>query len=59
MNKYSFAIVVCAENEEQAEQVVAERIDHDEEIGFDYTVEWFRTKRSNLDEIQPGLIIVD
>lgn len=37
-NEFHFIVTVMAHNLEQAEQVIAERIDHDESYGFDYRI---------------------
>jgi len=37
---FHFAVEVKAETLEQAIQVMSERIEHDEDYGFPYKVEW-------------------
>jgi len=37
---FEFKVSVTAETREQAEQVMAERINHDEDYGFDYQIGW-------------------
>lgn len=37
---YEFKVVVTAGSREEAEQVMAERINHDEDYGFDYMIGW-------------------
>jgi hypothetical protein len=39
MSKFTYTVEVHAENKEQADQVIRERIDHYEDYGFDYRVE--------------------
>ena len=38
MNEFVYTIVISAENKEEAEQVLRERLDHDEDYGFNYTL---------------------
>lgn len=38
MSKFSFNIVVEADTEAQAQQVIGERTCYDEDLGFDYTI---------------------
>ena len=38
MSEFVYTVVVSADNKEQAEQVMRERLDHDEDNGFDYTL---------------------
>lgn len=40
MQTFYFAVEVKAENAEQAERVMRERIEHDEDYGFGYAVAW-------------------
>lgn len=41
MQEYTFSVTVAAPSEMQAVQVIAERIEHDEDYGFPYQViEW-------------------
>jgi hypothetical protein len=40
--RYRFVIAVEAETLDQAKRVVAERLDHDEDYGFPYQIEWYR-----------------
>lgn len=35
---FHFTVIVTAETREQAEQVLRERIEHDEDYGFDYSI---------------------
>ncbi len=37
---FHFLVTVTAETRELAEQVMNERVNHDENLGFDYTVDW-------------------
>jgi hypothetical protein len=37
---FRFLVTVETDTREQAEQVMAERISHDEELGFEYTIDW-------------------
>ena len=37
---YRFMVVVDCENREQAEQVMRERMGHDEDYGFDYAIDY-------------------
>lgn len=37
--RFTFTVLVKAPTLEQAKQVMAERINHDEDLGFPYTVE--------------------
>lgn len=37
---FHFLVTVTAETREEAEQVMAERINPDEDYGFDYTIDW-------------------
>jgi len=38
MNEFVYTVVISAENKKQAEQVLRERLDHDEDYGFKYTL---------------------
>lgn len=38
--RFQFVVTVDAETEHQAEIVMRERLDCDEEYGFDYEIEW-------------------
>lgn len=38
MADYVYAVTVTADSPEEAAQVMAERLNHDEDYGFDYTV---------------------
>lgn len=40
MDVYRYMVTVEAPSPEQADQVMAERITHDEDLGFDYTLDW-------------------
>ena len=40
MNKHVFLVTVTADTEEQAAQVMSERLYHDEDYGFDYSVDF-------------------
>ena len=37
---FEFKVVVTAGSREEAEQVMAERINHDEDYGFEYMIGW-------------------
>jgi len=37
---HTFSVTVSGCTREQAEQVMRERIDHEEDYGFKYTIEW-------------------
>ena len=39
MIKFTYTVEIYAENKEQADQVIRERINHDDDYGFDYEVE--------------------
>ena len=39
MSKFTYIVEVHAENREQADQVIRERINHDDDYGFDCQVE--------------------
>ena len=39
---HEFIVTVEGCTKEEAEQVIAERLNHDEDYGFDYTIEWRR-----------------
>jgi len=39
MPEYKFTVLVNAEDRAKAERVIAERIYHDEDYGFPYTIE--------------------
>ena len=39
MSKFTYTVTVHAENKEQADQVIRERMYHDEDYGCDYEVE--------------------
>ena len=44
MNEFVYTVVVSAENQEEANQVMRERLDHDEDYGFNYLTEYnFKT----------------
>lgn len=38
MNEFVYTVVVSAENQEEANQVMRERLDHDEDYGFEYSL---------------------
>lgn len=38
--EFTFTVTVEADNEAQADQVMAERLSHDEDYGFNYLVTW-------------------
>ena len=38
--QHRFIVIVTGCTKEQAKQVLAERLDHDEDYGFDYSVQW-------------------
>ena len=38
MSEFVYTVVVSADNKEQAEKVMRERLDHDEDYGFNYTL---------------------
>ena len=40
VREYSYIVTVFAETQDQANQVICERIDPDEDYGFDYIIEW-------------------
>ena len=40
MKKYTFITTVEANSADEANQVIAERLGHDEDYGFDYRVDW-------------------
>ena len=40
LKEFSFIVTVEAASVDEAVQVMSERINHDEEYGFDYTIEW-------------------
>jgi hypothetical protein len=49
MPKFHWDIEVECDTEAQAEQVIAERLSHDEDYGFDYRIEYgHRTKTGRL-----------
>jgi hypothetical protein len=35
---FTFVVTISTSSQEQAERVMAERIDHDEDYGFEYTI---------------------
>ena len=37
-SEFVYTVVVSADNKEQAEKVMRERLDHDEDYGFNYTL---------------------
>ena len=37
---YTFTVTVECETQEQATQVIAERLNHDEDYGFPYEIRW-------------------
>ena len=39
MSKFTYTVVVTAENKEQADDVMIQRINYDDDYGFDYKVE--------------------
>lgn len=43
-NEFRYVVVIECETKEQSEQVISERINHDEDYGFDYRV-WIRPER--------------
>lgn len=38
MNEYTFLVTLSAPTEEQAKRVITERLEHDEDYGFDYLI---------------------
>lgn len=40
MKEFQFIVTVMAETEEEALQVIAERIDFDEDYSFEYRIDW-------------------
>lgn len=38
--KYAFTVTIFTDTEEQANQVMAERLGHDEDYGFPYEIRW-------------------
>lgn len=50
MSTFKFLVEVDAEDKEQAERVMSERLNPDEDYGFDYGIKW---KGVN---VPPGLI---
>ena len=42
MRTFVYRVEVQAETQEQADQVMVERIEHDEKLGFDYRIDWER-----------------
>lgn len=45
MNAYHFTVVVTTGTEDEAKQVMGERLGHDEDYGFEYVVDWFDAAR--------------
>lgn len=41
MKKVVYIVVVEAPDEEKTAEVMTERLNHDEDLGFDYTIEWW------------------
>lgn len=41
VNKYDYTVTVYAESQDNADQVMAERLDYDEEYGFKYEVDYY------------------
>jgi hypothetical protein len=39
MSEFTYTVVVTAENKEQADDVMIQRINYDDDYGFDYQVE--------------------
>ena len=39
MIDFQYTVVVTTDTQEHADQVMAERVEHDEDYGFDYTIE--------------------
>lgn len=44
MNTYTFSVDVVASSLEEAYEVMAERLNHDEDYGFEYEVGWMHTQ---------------
>lgn len=40
MKDFTYTVTVSAATEEEADQVIAERIGYDEDYGFDYGIGW-------------------
>lgn len=55
-NEFHFTVTVMAHNLEQAEQVIAERIDHDESYGFDYRI-WAERPKTWAEVSAPDFVI--
>lgn len=49
-----FVVIVKGCTPEQAKQVIAERLNHDENYGFDYTVEAYPAEDLSFDEGAEG-----
>lgn len=41
---FVYAVTVVCETEEQAENIIASRLGHDEDLGHPYTIEWYYLK---------------
>ena len=41
---YTFTVTVECETKEQATQVIAERLNHDEDYGFPYEIKWDKAR---------------
>jgi hypothetical protein len=39
MKEYTFAVTITCETEDQAHEVIAERLGYEESYGFEYTIE--------------------
>jgi hypothetical protein len=39
-NEYRYIVTIGADSVEKADQVIIERLGHDEDYGFDYTLAW-------------------
>lgn len=43
MTVYTYTVEVTADSAQQADQVMAERLEPNEDYGFDYTIRWERS----------------
>lgn len=44
MNKFKATVVIECETQEQADEVLAERFGFDEDYGFEYIIDWWKTE---------------
>ncbi len=50
MNDYTYMVTVCCDTQEQADEVMAERLGYDEDYGYPYMVVFYQVFISEEDD---------